>query len=59
MKEYFKSGTLLKEKRGGDHVSHKNTFKKMAIMNFIRKLKCEEPHYCRSKTKRYYLSAEL
>ncbi|CAH2089032.1 unnamed protein product [Euphydryas editha] len=59
MSEYFKAGALLKEKRGGDHVSHKHAHKKKAIMDFISKLNCEEPHYCRGKTKRYYLPAEL
>lgn len=33
--------------------------KKKAIMDFIGRLDCEEPHYCRGKTKRYYLPAEL
>lgn len=59
MKEYFEKGTLLKEKRGGDRISHRNTHKKMAVMSFIENLQCEEPHYCRGNTKRYYLSAEL
>lgn len=59
MKEYFEKGTLLQERRGGDRVSHKNAHKKMAVMSFIEKLQCEEPHYCRGNTKRYYLSAEL
>ncbi|CAH2109213.1 unnamed protein product [Euphydryas editha] len=34
-------------------------YTKKAINNFISKLNCEEPHYCRGKTKRYYLPAEL
>ncbi|KAJ8706277.1 hypothetical protein PYW08_006831 [Mythimna loreyi] len=59
MKEYFETGTLLNEKRGGDRVSHKNMEKKRAVMSFIEKLHCEEPHYCRGNTKRLYLSAEL
>lgn len=28
-------------------------------MDFIGELNCEEPHYCRGKSKRYYLPAEL
>lgn len=59
MKEYFEKGTLIKENRGGDHVSQKNEIKKIGVMNFIEKLHCEEPHYCRGNTKRYYLSSEL
>ncbi|KAM3955420.1 uncharacterized protein ACR2FA_010691 [Aphomia sociella] len=59
MKEYFEKGTLIKENRGGDRVSQKNRQKKIEVMNFIEKLHCEEAHYCRGNTRRYYLSSEL
>ncbi|VVC87681.1 unnamed protein product [Leptidea sinapis] len=59
MKEYFENGVLLTEKRGGDRVSQKNARKKLAVIGFIENLHCDEPHYCRGNTKRYYLSSEL
>lgn len=59
MKQYYEKGTLIKENRGGDHVSQKNENKKIGVMNFIEKLHCEDSHYCRGNTKRYYLSSEL
>ncbi|XP_050665650.1 uncharacterized protein LOC126965910 [Leptidea sinapis] len=59
MKEYFENGVLLTEKRGEDRVSQKNARKKLAVMGFIENLHCDEPHYCRGNTKRYYLSSEL
>ncbi|XP_041989213.1 uncharacterized protein LOC121740540 [Aricia agestis] len=59
MKEYYDTGNLLTENRGGDRVSMKYTAKREAIMSFINKIPCEEPHYCRGNTKRYYLSSEL
>lgn len=36
MNEYFKTGALLKEKRGADHVSHKNAHKKKGDNGFYR-----------------------
>lgn len=59
MKTYYETGKLLTEKRGGDRVSIKYIHKKEAIMKFINKIPCEEPHYCRGNTKRYYLPSEL
>lgn len=47
MKEYYETGKLLTEKRGGDHVSMKYAHKKEAVMKFINSIPCEEPHYCR------------
>lgn len=59
LKEYYKTGKLLSEKRGGDRISIKYAAKREAIINFINKIPCQEPHYCRGNTKRYYLSSEL
>lgn len=59
MKEYYQAGKLLSENRGGDHVSMKYTAKREAVMSFINKIPCEEPHYCRGNTKKYYLSSKL
>lgn len=59
MKEYYHTGRLLGENRGGDHVSLKYTAKREAVMSFINKIPCDEPHYCRGNSKRYYLSLEL
>ncbi|CAG9793056.1 unnamed protein product [Diatraea saccharalis] len=50
---------LVTEKRGGDHVSMKSAHKKEAVMKFINSIPCQEPHYCRGHTKRYYLASEL
>ena len=59
MKTYFETGQLLTEKRGGDRISNKYLPKREAIKRFINKIPCQEPHYCRGNTKRYYLSSEL
>lgn len=59
MKEYYETGKLLQEKRGGDRVSQKNIHKKEAVMKFINSVPCTEPHYCRGNTTRYYLASEL
>lgn len=44
MKEYYHAGKLLSENRGGDHFSMKYTAKREAVMSFINKIPCEEPH---------------
>lgn len=59
MKEYYNTGKLLAENRGGDRISMKYAAKKEAIMNFVNTIPCQEPHYCRGNTKRYYLPSEL
>lgn len=59
MKHFFKTGTLLPENRGGNHKQHKFAEKLNAVKNFINSFSCDEAHYCRGKTKRYYLPAEL
>lgn len=59
MKAYYKSGKLVDENRGGDRISIKFAAKKESIMSFINKIPCQEPHYCRGNTKRYYLASEL
>lgn len=60
MKSYAETGESPKEKRGGDHKSHKYERKKTSIINFIKTLHCVESHYCRSQTAvRMYLPSEL
>jgi hypothetical protein len=61
---YHKTGQSLKENRGGDHKSFKNSEKKEAVMNHIKSFKVLEEHYCREKaagknTHRQYLKSEL
>ncbi|CAG9793086.1 unnamed protein product [Diatraea saccharalis] len=59
-KEFAKSGTVVQEKRGGDHRSAQNEPKLRAVRTFIETFKCVESHYCRSSTMiRKYLPAEL
>lgn len=60
MSRYYKSGgNHPKENRGGDRKSEKYLPKKLSVQQFIEKFKCEESHYCRSKTQRLYLQPEL
>lgn len=33
--------------------------KQIAVIEFIKKLNCSEPHYCRGSSERCYLPAEL
>lgn len=58
-KKFLKEGLLPAENRGGDRKSHKYFEKKAAVIKFIKKLKCSEPHYCRGSSARLYLPAEL
>ncbi|BES91839.1 transposon protein [Nesidiocoris tenuis] len=51
------TGSLPKEKRGGDHKSYRFTKQREAVREFIRKLKCTESHYGRNKSARVYLPA--
>lgn len=60
MKKYALTGKSPREKRGGDHTSHRFRNKKESVINFIKKFKCVEAHYTRSATSiRRYLSSEL
>lgn len=60
MSRFYKSGgSHPVEKRGGDRKSQKYATKRESVECFIEKLKCQESHYCRSKTQRLYLPAEL
>lgn len=59
MAHFFKTGTLLPENRGGNHKQHKFGEKLIAVKTFINSFNCEEAHYCRGKSKRFYLPAEL
>lgn len=56
----FKTAEFPVENRGGDHRSHKYTRIQESVHTFMSKLKCDEPHYCRSQTSvRKYLPSEL
>lgn len=59
MRKYIETGEPVKEKRGGDHKSHLFIRKKEAVMSFINLFHVEEAHYCRGKSQRHYLAAEL
>lgn len=56
---YSSGGNHPTENRGGDRKSEKYLPKMLSVQWFIEKFKCEESHYCRSKTKRLYLPAGL
>lgn len=49
----------LREARGGDRTSNKSVGKKIAVREFLRKLKGQESHYSRKKSKRIYLQSDL
>lgn len=49
----------LTEKRGGDRKSKLYANKLIAVKSFIKSLKADESHYCRGKSVRQYLPAEL
>lgn len=53
------SGVVLKDRRGGDRVSHKSQAKKEKVIEFIGNLNGRESHYNRAKSKRIYLPAHL
>lgn len=58
-KKILKEGLIPEEKRGGDRKSHKYLERITAVIGFIKKLNCSEPHYCRGSSARLYLPAEL
>lgn len=49
----------LTEKRGGDRKSKLYADKLIAVKKFIKSLKADESHYCRAKSLRQYLPADL
>ncbi|CAG4975957.1 unnamed protein product [Colias eurytheme] len=53
------TGSVVQERRGGDHTSAKNRNKLIAVKAFIEKFQCIESHYCRSTVIRKYLSSSL
>lgn len=56
----FQSGKSASERRGGDRKGKTHAEKKIAVISFVKKLKCNESHYCREKSsKRVYLSPDL
>lgn len=57
---FFQSGLMPKENRGGDRKKNLFSAKKKSVLEFIKKFKVIESHYCRSKTSsRVYLSSDL
>lgn len=57
---FFKSGEMPKETRGGDRKLNLYQAKKKSVVEFIKKFKVIEGHYCRSKTScRVYLNSDL
>lgn len=59
VENFMKSGTPPKENRGGDYKANKYEDKRLAVIDFIKTLKCQESHYCRGSSTRQYLSSEL
>ncbi|KAL0861267.1 hypothetical protein ABMA27_008828 [Loxostege sticticalis] len=53
------TGSVVTEKRGGDHTSAKNVHKLRAVKRFIESFQCLESHYCRSSVIRKYLPSTL
>lgn len=49
----------INEKRGGFKRQATLELKRQCVMNFINSLTCLESHYCREKSMRKYVSAEL
>lgn len=57
---FFISGSMPKENRGGDRKTNLFHPKKTSVLQFIKKFKAVETHYCRSKTStRVYLDSVL
>lgn len=57
---HFQSGDMPKERRGGSRILKQYELKKKNVINFIKKFKAHEMHYCRSKSSsRVYLSSNL
>lgn len=58
-KQFFHTGNVPTEKRGGDHCSQKFLAKKESVMKFVSSLTCSELHYCHSPRGRKYLPSQL
>ncbi|XP_050294906.1 uncharacterized protein LOC126735055 [Anthonomus grandis grandis] len=56
---FMKTGTAPQENRGGDYKSKKFKNKCLAVILFLKSLKCDSSHYCRSSSMRQYLSSDL
>lgn len=60
LNRHFSSGSMARENRGGNRKAQRFEGRKQSVINFIKKLKGVESHYCRSKTAhRIYLPSEL
>lgn len=60
MNRFYKSGgSHPQENRGGDRKTEKYEARRLSVQWFLEKFKCQESHYCRSKSERMYLPAEL
>lgn len=58
-KRHIDTRAAPKESRGGDRKSSKFSAKKRSVIEFVKKFRCLEVHYCRGKTKRQYFPSEL
>lgn len=56
---FASTGSIVQEKRGGDHTSAKNIYKLREVKRFIESFQCLESHYCRSTVMRKYLPSTL
>lgn len=59
MKSFLRTGEAPSEKRGGDRKTAKFEGKQSAVKKFINSFKSIESHYCRSSSRRHYLSSDL
>nr|XP_024218186.1 uncharacterized protein LOC112211192 [Halyomorpha halys] len=60
LKRFVETKKMPEETRGGNRKVSLFHDRKASVINFIKKLKCVESHYCRSKTAtRVYLSSDL
>lgn len=59
MKLFLRTGEAPSEKRGGDRKTAKFEGKQIAVQRFINSFKSIESHYCRSSSRRNYLSSDL
>ncbi|XP_045454350.1 serine protease gd-like [Melitaea cinxia] len=56
MQNFFESGQVPTEKRGGDHEKQKYAALRQSVHRFLKSLNCVEAHYCRgSSQQRKYL----
>ncbi|CAG4957539.1 unnamed protein product [Colias eurytheme] len=60
MQNFFESGRVPTEKRGGDRKTQKFAAQRQSVHSFLKSLNCVEAHYCRgSSQQRKYLPSEL